>query len=406
MPHERLDTSNRLRWRNTNAPREGNPALSLPPTLSVEATTHYRRSRGAKTGATLNITDILQSGDGSATLAVLAKAYGISPGEAGTVLGQVAPALANRIERNTLSRGGVADILAEMANPAHGAVLDDPRHAATHAAIETGNGALDTILGTKDQSRSLAAQTAMSTGISQVIIQKLLPVLASMIMAALAKQTGGGLGDVLKRMPGMPSPDPRQFPGGNASRDQDRQQDEDQDNRQDDGQQNDPPPGRSSRGGPNQGGGRQTGDGGLGGLGDVLSKIPGMPGIPGVTQHSTPMPHPSAPADSGPFGGGSPLPIPGDRIPGVNAPSNGPSPTPYGNTPYGNLPPNLPDVIRDGGHTVDGNPLGPLIRDVLGGALGFQSKGIFSWIFRLLVLRWGWGFVSRLLSRVLMGRLV
>ena len=246
----------------------------------------------------------------------------------------------------------------------------------------------------------------MSTGISQVIIQKLLPVLASMIMAALAKQTGGGLGDVLKRMPGMPSPDPRQFPGGNASRDQDRQQDEDQDNRQDDGQQNDPPPGRSSRGGPNQGGGRQTRDGGLGGLGDVLSKIPGMPGIPGVTQHSTPMPHPSAPADSGPFGGGSPLPIPGDRIPGVNAPSNGPSPTPYGNTPYGNMPPNLPDVIRDGGHTVDGNPLGPLIRDVLGGALGFQSKGIFSWIFRLLVLRWGWGFVSRLLSRVLMGRSV
>ena len=134
MPHERLDTSNRLRWRNTNAPREGNPALSLPPTLSVEATTHYRRSRGAKTGATLNITDILQSGDGSATLAVLAKAYGISPGEAGTVLGQVAPALANRIERNTLSRGGVADMLAEVANPAHGAVLADPRHAASHAA--------------------------------------------------------------------------------------------------------------------------------------------------------------------------------------------------------------------------------------------------------------------------------
>ena len=346
----------------------------------------------------MDIIDFLLSGEGSAALEALAKAHGISPDQVGAVLGQVAPALANRIERNTLSRGGIADILAEMANPAHAAVLGDPGHAASPAAIETGNGALDTIFGSKDASRSLAAQTAMSTGIGQVIIQKLLPVLASMVMAALAKQTGGGLGDVLKRMPGMPVPDPRQYPrGGNDPRDQDqdRQQDEDQDARQDDGRPDNAPPVRSGRGGTNQ-----SDDGGLGGLGDVLSKIPGMPGIPGVPQRSSPMQRPAAPADSGPFGGGSPLPIPGDRIPGVNAPSIGPSSTPYGNNPYGNLP----DVIRNGGQTSDGSPLGPLVRDVLGGALGFQNKGIFSWIFRLLLLRWGWGFVSRLLSRMLLGR--
>lgn len=330
----------------------------------------------------MDIIDALRTGEGRAALSALAQAHGITPAQVDAVLGQVAPALAQRIERNTLSRGGLADIVAELGKPEHGAVLADPVHAVSPAAVEVGNGALDTIFGSKDN-RPLVAQAAISSGVTQTIVQKLLPILVSMIMAALAKQTQGGLGDIVKRLPGGAVPSGDQRGPRSPRQESDQDQDEAQDEAQDAGA-NAPAPVRPSARGGN--------DGGLGGgLGDVLSKIPGMPGSTGT---SGPTAHRSVPAGDAPFGGGSPLPIPGDRIPGVNAPAL-PRSNPYGN---------LPDVIRDGSHAVDGNPLGPMVRDVLGSSLGFQSKGILSWIVRLIVLRWGWGLVQRVVQRMLAGR--
>ena len=59
----------------------------------------------------------------------------------------------------------------------------------------------------------------------------------------------------------------------------------------------------------------------------------------------------------------------------------------------------LPDIIRRGGQTVDGGSLGSLIRNVLGGLLGFQSKGFMGWVLRLIVMRWGWGLLKNILGR-------
>ena len=105
------------------------------------------------------------------------------------------------------------------------------------------------------------------------------------------------------------------------------------------------------------------------------------------------------PANDGSWGSG-PLPIPGDRIPGINAPFS-----PQGGTGPGmGNGIDLPDIIRRGGQTVDGSALGPLIRNVLGSVLGFQSKGFMSWALRLLVLRWGWGLLRRIFGGVAGGR--
>ena len=48
-----------------------------------------------------------------------------------------------------------------------------------------------------------------------------------------------------------------------------------------------------------------------------------------------------------------------------------------------------------------GGALGTLIRAVLGALLGFQSRGVIGWLVRLVVMRWGWGFLQRILGRVL-----
>lgn len=324
--------------------------------------------------------DILHRAGADLALQKLAATNNISPQQLDAIVAKVVPALSARIERNTLSRGGLADMVGEILRPEHGRVLADPGFAATPAAAQVGIGALDTVFGSKDTSRSVAAQAAVSSGVQQAIIQKLLPIIASLVMAALSKGMQGGLGDVLKRLPDLTGAG-----GGDGGSDLPTRQ----------------PAGRGARGGSSREprGNRdqpQTGtanDGGLGReLGDILSKIPGFPGG-APASGSQPVPNPTAPQGSSDdaFGGGMSLPLPGDRIPGINAPTTG---------PYSKLP----DVIRKGGQSVDGSSLGQIVRNILGSALGFQSKGILGWIIQLIVLRWGWGFVQRILGRFLTGR--
>jgi hypothetical protein len=78
------------------------------------------------------------------------------------------------------------------------------------AAITDGNGILSHVLGNKDVSRQIASQAAARTGISADVLKRLLPLAATMVMGALARQRGsapaagaaatGGLTDMLGSM--------------------------------------------------------------------------------------------------------------------------------------------------------------------------------------------------------------
>lgn len=76
----------------------------------------------------------------------------------------------------------------------------------------------------------------------------------------------------------------------------------------------------------------------------------------------------------------------------------------------------MPRIPRDTGGRIDmpggggqielpqsAGGLWGLIRSILGSVLGFESKGFLSWLIRLIVLRWGVGFIKRLLTRILSG---
>ena len=52
-----------------------------------------------------------------------------------------------------------------------------------------GNGILGHLLGSKDVSRQVAARAAAQTGIGADVLKKMLPVVASLAMAALSKQS-------------------------------------------------------------------------------------------------------------------------------------------------------------------------------------------------------------------------
>ena len=55
--------------------------------------------------------------------------------------------------------------------------------------VEEGNGILGHLFGSKELSRAVAAQAAQATGIGQQVLQQMLPVIASMVMGGLFKQS-------------------------------------------------------------------------------------------------------------------------------------------------------------------------------------------------------------------------
>ena len=265
------------------------------------------------------------------------------------------PALVSGIERNTLSRGGLADIVKALGAGHHEQILERPDVYTDPRVQQDGRGILGHILGSDSRARSLTLQAARATGVSESIIEMLLPILAQMLMGALSKWLKGGLGDITSRLPSGPYREP----AGNQ------------------GQTFPMPP-------LPQGGAQQPG--GMGpGIELPRTEMPTgrypMPPIPGG---QPPESWPRQQGPSGNPGSGLPLPLPQEQP---------------ANNPYGDLS----DILRRGGNLGGGN-IGGTIRDMLAGALGFKNKGVISWLIRLLIMRFGWNILKRVLGRAFAGR--
>lgn len=272
----------------------------------------------------MELMDLLRQGEGGRELDQLAGNFGLSRDQTEAVVANLVPEISRRLERNSLSRGGVADLIAML-----GAAQTQPTRFDGAEGLQRGNALLEQVFGTRDVSRAVAARASLSSGIGESIIKAMLPYIIQMVMSAFARRTSGGLGDILSKIPNLGG-------GGHA------------------------PSG--------QGGG---------------FNIP-LP-LPGGGSSSTPGGFPL------PGGGGG-----GGMLPGPEGMS-GPSRNPYSD---------LSDVIRRGGRSVSvgGNPLWRMVRGIIGSALGFQSRGIVSWIVRMVIMRYGWSILRNVLRRAVVGR--
>lgn len=296
----------------------------------------------------MQIVDLLNHAQGGSALANVARAFGVNPEKAEPAIQTMLQALAERIERNTLSRGGLADIVQLLNHDSVGRALEDRQGLAGPETASAGNYVLNVLLGDKDASRAIAARAARSSGLDEDVLKKMLPVVASMLAGGLQRETEKTLTPRLRGVPGLnisAGGSPLQLPGDDVDVAPEPDAETNTGNSRS-GQWNDLP--RPSGGG-----------GGMGGA----------------------------------IGGGNPLPIPGDDIPGLDRPGRFPG---------------LPDVVRRGGTQIpgpNGGSLEDIIRSILGGLLGFQGGGgIMSWIFKIIFARWFMGFIRRMLSRVVLGR--
>jgi hypothetical protein len=133
-------------------------------------------------------------------LSDIGQQFGLTPAQTKAAFEALAPVVAAGLQRNGNAGGGLTDIIDAMTRGQSGG---------TGALTKHGNDVLGEIFKSKDVSRGVADEVSATTGIGPAILKKLLPIIASIVMAQLAKQMtsggssgGGGLGDILGQVLG------------------------------------------------------------------------------------------------------------------------------------------------------------------------------------------------------------
>jgi len=110
------------------------------------------------------------------------------------------PYLARRLECSTLSRGGLADLVAALGRAERAARRTGAAFAAEGARAE-GQALLAGLLGGGEHLHALAARTAALTGIGEDTVREMLPSLTALLIARVAARANGGIAAILKLIP-------------------------------------------------------------------------------------------------------------------------------------------------------------------------------------------------------------
>ncbi|TIS82102.1 MAG: DUF937 domain-containing protein, partial [Mesorhizobium sp.] len=127
-----------------------------------------------------------QNGNG---MQALAQQYGLSLQQTQAAVAALLPAFSQGLQRNTADPYGLGAFMTAMASGQHAKYFEDATRAFSPQGVDEGNGILGHLFGSKDLSRAVASQAAQASGVSQQVLQQMLPAIASMVMGGLFKQT-------------------------------------------------------------------------------------------------------------------------------------------------------------------------------------------------------------------------
>ena len=151
----------------------------------------------------MHMQDALRHMQGGPAVADLAAAFEVAPAAAEAVMRTVASELAWHLEKNTISRAGLADLVEALGSGHHSKYLEGGDVFRDELVCADGNAILGHILGSKDRSRAVAARAARQAGLGEEVVRSMLPGLAAVTMGGLAVRAKGGLGEVLGAMPSL-----------------------------------------------------------------------------------------------------------------------------------------------------------------------------------------------------------
>jgi hypothetical protein len=140
----------------------------------------------------MNLLETLKNSAGTDNLEKLGQQFGIDESAVSSVLGQVVPQLGGGLRQGATASGGLEALMGALQSGNHQRYLDDISAVASQSGVLDGNNILGHILGSKDASRAVAARASEASGVSTEVVKQMLPMIATLVMGALSKQTGGG----------------------------------------------------------------------------------------------------------------------------------------------------------------------------------------------------------------------
>jgi len=140
----------------------------------------------------MNLIEALLGGQADGAVEQLGRQFGLDPSQTSSALGALLPAVATGFQRNAASPSGLEALLGALGGGRHGRYVDDVGSLGMPGTVDDGNGILGHIFGSKDVSREVARRASAQSGVGADVLKQMLPVVAAMVMGALAKQQGGG----------------------------------------------------------------------------------------------------------------------------------------------------------------------------------------------------------------------
>lgn len=136
----------------------------------------------------MQITDLLTQSGG---LKSMASELGISEGQAAGGASALLPAILGGLKRQAQNQPNGLDGLGGLLSKLGGGSLLDNVLSPQPTDVSQGNDVLGQIFGSKDVSRTVAANAAPQSGLDAGVLKKMLPMVAMLVTGYMAKQAGG-----------------------------------------------------------------------------------------------------------------------------------------------------------------------------------------------------------------------
>ncbi|MFG1349852.1 DUF937 domain-containing protein [Xanthobacter autotrophicus] len=152
--------------------------------------------------------EMLRAAQGGHGLENIGRMYGLSPQQAQSVAEAVMPAFTEAFKQATQSPEALASLMTLMTSGPYGAFYAQ-QPAAPAELSRAGSEALDTVFGSSEVSRAVAAHVSASTGLGVTMVRQMMPSFATLVVGGLAKSLAASgalqqmLAAMLSRMPGQ-----------------------------------------------------------------------------------------------------------------------------------------------------------------------------------------------------------
>lgn len=152
----------------------------------------------------MGLLETILADQGGKIVGRIAQNFGLDQATAEAAIRHLTPAISRGMQRNMGDQSGIDAILEALNRGKHKKYVDDPDRLSHRSTIDDGNSILGHIFGSKDVSRNVAAHAARQSGLDSSLLKKMLPVLATIAMGVLRKQStaSGGLRNAMQSSTG------------------------------------------------------------------------------------------------------------------------------------------------------------------------------------------------------------